>query len=207
MSTRERDIVAYHEAGHALIAQLRPHADPVHKVSIIPRGVAALGYTQQRPTEDRYLMTRAELLDRLDVLLGGRVAEEITFGDVSTGAQDDLQRATHIARHMITQWGMSETLGLGAFEEPDRAFFLPGQGAPRREYSEDTARAIDAEIRGFLEQAYARVLDTLTVRRTALEALAKLLIDHEVVDGEQLSRLVLASHLTRASGSSSGRKC
>jgi cell division protease FtsH len=193
MNARERDIVAYHEAGHALIAQLRPHADPVHKVSIIPRGVAALGYTQQRPTEDRYLMTRAELLDRLDVLLGGRVAEEITFGDVSTGAQDDLQRATDIARHMITRWGMSETLGLGTFEEPNRAAFLPGLGTPR-EYSEDTARAIDAEIRQFLDRAHARVLETLTARRTALETLAKLLIDHEVVDGEQLSRLVPASH-------------
>ena len=194
MSARERDIVAYHEAGHALIAQLRPHADPVHKVSIIPRGVAALGYTQQRPTEDRYLLTRAELLDRLDVLLGGRVAEEITFGDVSTGAQDDLQRATDIARHMITRWGMSETLGLGTFEEQDRAPFLPGRGAPPREYSEDTARAIDAEIRQLLDRAHARVLETLTARRTALETLAKLLIDHEVVDGEQLSRLVPASH-------------
>jgi cell division protease FtsH len=194
MSARERDIVAYHEAGHALVAQLRSHADPVHKVSIIPRGVAALGYTQQRPTEDRYLLTRAELLDRLDVLLGGRVAEEITFGDVSTGAQDDLQRATDIARHMITRWGMSETLGLGTFEEPDRAPFLPGHGIPPREYSEDTARAIDAEIRRFLDAAHARVLETLTARRPALEMLAKLLIDHEVVDGEQLGRLVPPSH-------------
>jgi cell division protease FtsH len=194
MSSRERDIVAYHEAGHALIAQLRPHADPVHKVSIIPRGVAALGYTQQRPTADRYLMTRAELLDRLDVLLGGRVAEELTFGEVSTGAQDDLQRATDIARHMITRWGMSETLGLGTFEEQDRAPFLPGRGTPPREYSEDTARAIDAEIRRFLDGAHDRVLETLTARRTALETLAKLLIDHEVVDGEQLSRLVPPSH-------------
>jgi cell division protease FtsH len=194
MSARERDIVAYHEAGHALIAQLRPHADPVHKVSIIPRGVAALGYTQQRPTEDRYLLTRTELLDRLDVLLGGRVAEEITFGDVSTGAQDDLQRATDIARHMITRWGMSETLGLGTFEEPDRGVFLPGRGTPPREYSEDSARAIDAEIRRFLDGAHTRVLETLTARRPALETLAKLLIDHEVVDGEELGRLVPPSH-------------
>jgi cell division protease FtsH len=166
----------------------------VHKVSIIPRGVAALGYTQQRPTEDRYLLTRAELLDRLDVLLGGRVAEEITFGDVSTGAQDDLQRATDIARHMITRWGMSETLGLGTFEEPDRGVFLPGRGTPPREYSEDSARAIDAEIRRFLDGAHTRVLETLTARRPALETLAKLLIDHEVVDGEELGRLVPPSH-------------
>jgi cell division protease FtsH len=194
MSTRERDIVAYHEAGHALIAQLRPRADAVHKVSIIPRGVAALGYTQQRPTEDRYLLTRAELLDRLDVLLGGRVAEEITFGDVSTGAQDDLHRATDIARHMITQWGMSETLGFGTFEEPDGAAVLPGRSAWAREYSEDTARAIDAEIRWFLDQAHARVVETLTARRAALETLAKLLIDYEVVDGDQLSKLIPPCH-------------
>jgi cell division protease FtsH len=194
MNVRERDIVAYHEAGHALIAQLRPHADRVHKVSIIPRGVAALGYTQQRPTEDRYLLTRAELLDRLDVLLGGRVAEEITFGDVSTGAQDDLQRATDIARHMITQWGMSESLGLGSFEEHDRAAFLPGRATSPRDYSEDTARAIDAEIRQFLDRAHARVLETLTAHRTALETLAKLLIEHEVVEGDQLSGLVPPGH-------------
>jgi cell division protease FtsH len=156
----------------------------------IPRGVAALGYTQQRPTEDRYLLTRAELLDRLDVLLGGRVAEEVTFGDVSTGAQDDLQRATDIARHMITRWGMSDALGLGTFEEPDRAAFLPGRGAAAREYSEDTARAIDAEIRRLLDDAHGRVRETLTARRAALDALAKHLIDHEVIDGEQLARLV-----------------
>ena len=118
INPREKEIVAYHEAGHALVAESRPHADRVQKVSIIPRGVAALGYTQQRPTEDRYLMTRTELLDRLDVLLGGRVAEELTFGDVSTGAQDDLQRATDIARHMITRYGMSEALGLATFEPP-----------------------------------------------------------------------------------------
>ena len=112
MNPKEKETVAYHEAGHALVAESRPNADRVAKVSIIPRGVAALGYTQQLPTEDRYLMTRAELLDRLDVLLGGRVAEEIVFGDVSTGAQNDLQRATDLARHMVTQYGMSETLGL-----------------------------------------------------------------------------------------------
>jgi cell division protease FtsH len=162
----------------------------VHKVSIIPRGIGALGYTQQRPTEDRYLLTRAELLDRLDVLLGGRVAEELTFGDVSTGAQDDLQRATDIARHMITRWGMSETLGLGTFDDQDRGAFLPGRGAAPREYSEDTARAVDAEIRRFLDRAHDRVVETLAARRAELETLAKRLIDHEVVDGDEVGRLV-----------------
>src|SRR5207253_845968 len=115
---REKEIVAHHEAGHAIVAELRPHADRVHKISIIPRGVAALGYTEQAPTEDRYLMTRAELLDRLDVLLGGRVAEEIIFGDVSTGAADDLRRATDMARHMLAQYSMSQKLGLATFAVP-----------------------------------------------------------------------------------------
>src|SRR5207245_3027925 len=111
-NTKKKELVSYHEAGHALVAESREHADRVAKISVIPRGVAALGYTQQQPTEDRYLMTRAELLDRLDVLLGGRVAEEIVFGDVSTGAQDDLQRATDMARHMVARYGMSDALGL-----------------------------------------------------------------------------------------------
>src|SRR6266568_3015301 len=123
INPKEKEIVAYHEAGHALVAEARPHADRVAKISIIPRGVAALGYTQQQPTEDRYLMTRAELLDRLDVLLGGRVAEELVFGDVSTGAQDDLQRASDLVRHMVTQYGMSDELGLGTFERPRSGLF------------------------------------------------------------------------------------
>jgi len=128
MSAREKEIVAHHEAGHALVAELRPHADRVHKISIIPRGVAALGYTEQQPTEDRYLLTRAELLDRLDVLLGGRVAEEIIFGDISTGAANDLQRATDMARHMVAQYSMSDKLGLATFEEPRPTFLALGGG-------------------------------------------------------------------------------
>ena len=151
MNPVEKETVAYHEAGHALVAESRPNADRVTKVSIIPRGVAALGYTLQTPTEDRYLMRRAELLDRVDVLLGGRVAEEIVFGDVSTGAQNDLQRVTDLARHMVTQYGMSETLGLVTFEEPRTNPFLNAAGAGRsREYSEKTAQAIDDEIRGII---------------------------------------------------------
>ncbi|MEX1103114.1 MAG: ATP-dependent zinc metalloprotease FtsH, partial [Dehalococcoidia bacterium] len=158
MSPKEKGIVAYHEAGHALVAEFRERADRVAKISIIPRGVAALGYTQQLPTEDRYLMTRAELLDRLDVLLGGRVAEELVFGDVSTGAQDDLQRATDLARHMITAYGMSDSLGLATFQPPRQAMFLdvPQLAAPR-EYSEETARSIDGEIRALLSAAHERV--------------------------------------------------
>jgi cell division protease FtsH len=190
ISPREKEIVAYHEAGHALVAESRPHADRVAKVSIIPRGVAALGYTQQLPVEDRYLMTRAELADRLDVLLGGRVAEELIFGDVSTGASDDLRRATDIARHMITQYGMSETLGLATFEEPRQALFLTVPSGQPKEYSERTAEAIDSEIQQMLNAAHERVRTTLGARRTTLEALAKRLIQQEVVDRTALVQLI-----------------
>jgi len=190
INPKEKEIVAYHEAGHALVAEARPHADRVAKISIIPRGVAALGYTQQQPTEDRYLMTRAELLDRLDVLLGGRTAEELIFGDVSTGAQDDLQRATDLVRHMITRYGMSEALGLATFEAPRQALFLQVPTGAPREYSEETARVIDAEIQTLLEAAHTRVRATLTAQRALLESLAKLLIAHEVVDRNALTRLL-----------------
>jgi cell division protease FtsH len=190
ISPREKEIVAYHEAGHALVAESRSHADRVAKVSIIPRGVAALGYTQQLPVEDRYLMTRAELADRLDVLLGGRVAEELIFGDVSTGASDDLRRATDIARHMITQYGMSETLGLATFEEPRQALFLTVPSGQPKEYSERTAEAIDSEIQQMLNAAHERVRTTLGARRTTLEALAKRLIQQEVVDRTALVQLI-----------------
>ncbi len=190
INPREKEIVAHHEAGHAIVAESRSHADRVAKVSIIPRGVAALGYTLQQPTEDRYLMTREELLDRLDVFLGGRVAEEIVFGDVSTGAQDDLQRATDIARHMVTRYGMSEELGLTTFEEPRHALFLQIPSGGRKEYSEETARTIDAEIRKLMEASHARVRETLTEKRGILEALAKLLIEREVVDRETIAGLI-----------------
>ena len=190
ISPREKEIVAYHEAGHALVAESRPHTDRVAKVSIIPRGVAALGYTQQLPVEDRYLMTRAELADRLDVLLGGRVAEELIFSDVSTGASDDLRRATDIARHMITQYGMSETLGLATFEEPRQALFLAVPSVQPKDYSERTAEAIDAEIQQMLNAAHERVRATLGARRATLEAVAKRLIQQEVVDRAALVQLI-----------------
>jgi cell division protease FtsH len=204
INPREKEIVAYHEAGHALVAESRPRADRVQKVSVIPRGVAALGYTQQRPTEDRYLMTRLELLDRLDVLLGGRVAEELVFGDVSTGAQDDLQRATDVARHMITRYGMGEALGLATFEPP-RPVFLPVPTSGPREYSERTAEVIDAEIQKLLEAAHGRVLATLTAKRATLEALAKRLIETEVLDREALLALIAASESPRSLAEGPGR--
>jgi cell division protease FtsH len=190
ISPKEKEIVAHHEAGHALVAESRELVDRVTKISVIPRGIAALGYTQQQPTEDRYLMTRAELLDRLDVLVGGRVAEELVFGDVSTGAQDDLQRATDMARHMVTRYGMSQTLGLGTFEAARQALFLNVPSTAPRDYSEDTARRIDAEIEQLLEAAHRRVRETLTAKRELLTALAKLLIEKEVVSRADLDSLL-----------------
>ena len=190
ISPKEKEIVAYHEAGHALVAESREHADRVAKISLIPRGVAALGYTQQKPTEDRYLMTRAELLDRLDVLLGGRVAEELVFGDISTGAQDDLQRATDMARAMVARYGMSEALGLATFEAPRQALFLSVPSMAQREYSEETARRMDAEIEQLLKTARERVRVTLTARRELLTSIAKLLIEKEVVSKADLDALL-----------------
>jgi cell division protease FtsH len=197
INPKEKEIVAYHEAGHAVIAESRELADRVAKISVIPRGVAALGYTQQQPTEDRYLMTRAELLDRLDVLLGGRVAEELIFGDISTGAQDDLQRATDMARHMVARYGMSDVLGLATFEPPRQALFLNIPSMAHREYSEETARRIDAEIAALLKAAHRRVRETLAAKREVLTSLAKLLIEKEVVGRDDLVALLKSSEAAR----------
>ena len=192
INPKEKAIVAYHEAGHALVAESRPHADRVSKISIIPRGVAALGYTQQRPTADRYLMTQAELLDRLDVLLGGRAAEDIVFGDVSTGAQDDLQRATEIVHHMLTQYGMNKTLGLATLERPHQPQFLQ-LPVERPACSEETSRLIDEQTRAMLNDAYVRARHTILAKRSILNSLAELLLEKEVVDRDTLDRLIAAS--------------
>ncbi|WP_175688682.1 ATP-dependent zinc metalloprotease FtsH [Burkholderia anthina] len=191
MNEQEKRTIAYHESGHALVAQSRAHCDPVKKVSIIPRGIAALGYTQQVPTEDRYVLRRSELLDRLDVLLGGRVAEEIAFGDVSTGAQNDLERATALARHMVMQYGMSEKVGLatlddGAPQGVASGVWTPGDGR----CSEHTAQLIDEEVRALLEDAHARVAATLGAQRDALERIARSLLQHESIDHDMLVALI-----------------
>ncbi|EFP63512.1 ATP-dependent metallopeptidase HflB [Ralstonia pickettii] len=194
MNPKEKETIAFHEAGHAIVAEHRPLADRVSKVSIIPRGVAALGYTQQTPTEDRYLLKRSELLDRLDVLLGGRIAEQLIFGDVSTGAQNDLQRATDMARQMITQFGMSDQLGLATYENMPNPLFA-GTGLMQRErneYSESTAQMIDAEVRKLLAEASHRVQATLEGQRTKLDALAQLLLEKEVVDRQDLDMFLSA---------------
>ena len=191
MSRKEKEIVAYHESGHALMAELLGTTDPVHKISIIPRGIAALGYTMQRPTEDRYLMTKQELLDRLAVLLGGRVAEEIIFGEVSTGAHDDLAKSTDIARSMVKEFGMSEKLGQITFEKERRSMFLDvTPGFSSRDYSDETAREIDNEIKRIVENTYNLVKSTLTGNRDLLETVAKTLLEKEVLEGEELRRLI-----------------
>ena len=192
MSPKERERVATHEAGHALVAASVPSADPVHKISIIPRGIAALGYTLQLPTEDRYLLTRSELLDRLAVLLGGRTAEALIFGEVSTGAQNDLQRAADIARRMVKEYGMSERLGALAFEPERRPLFLPGGDgfSGGKPYSEETAREIDQEVKRIVDATEARVRNLLTQGNGHLQAIAQRLLEKEVLEGEELRQLL-----------------
>ena len=165
MNPQEKEIVAFHESGHAIVAESVEHADPVHKISIIPRGIAALGYTQQQPTEDRYLMTRSELLDRLAVLLGGRVAEEQVFGEISTGAQNDLLRATDIARSMVTEYGMSDLMGLVTYERARQPLFFPESFAPSKTYSEKKSAQIDDEVSRVIEEAHQRVRGILSAHR------------------------------------------
>ena len=193
MNAKEKEIVAFHESGHAIVAESVEHADPVHKISIIPRGIAALGYTQQQPTEDRYLMTRSELLDRLAVLLGGRVAEELVFEEISTGAQNDLQRASDIARSMVTEYGMSDRLGLVSYERPRQPMFLPESFSPGKNYSEAKAAQIDEEVTRFVEEAHQRVRKILSERRPVLDDLAHLLSQKESVQGEELRKMLSES--------------
>jgi cell division protease FtsH len=195
LNPQERETVAYHELGHALVALSLPGTDPVHKVSIIPRGVGALGYTIQRPTEDRFLMSREELEDKMAVLLGGRAAEVLVFGRLSTGAADDLQRVTDIARAMVTRFGMIEELGPIVFEREQRSFLNgPGQaaeGAPRT-YSETTAEEIDRLIRGLVSAAFERAKGVLTERSAVLHRAAKELLIRESLTAEELAAFTSA---------------
>src|SRR2546421_855807 len=170
MSQKEREIVAYHESGHAIVATAIPGMDPVHKISIVQRGFGALGYTMQLPLEDRYLMQRKDLMNQLAVLLGGRTAEEIALGEISTGAQNDLQRATDMARAMVTEWGMSDSLGAINYEGAKRPQFLGlGMGNERGLYSEPTAEKIDAEIKRIVNDAHEQARMILTTNREKLE--------------------------------------
>jgi cell division protease FtsH len=193
LNPKEREIVAYHEMGHALLGVSLPGSDPIHKVSIIPRGVGALGYTIQRPTEDRFVMTREELENKMAVLLGGRAAEQVVFGHLSTGAADDLRRVTDIARSMVTKYGMSERLGSVAYDRDPRTFLTgPDLPPPPREqdYAEKTAAAIDDEVRLLVQHAMECALGILREKRGILERSARRLLEKETLDEKELTELI-----------------
>jgi cell division protease FtsH len=191
LNPEERKVVAYHEMGHALVAMSTPGSDPVHKISIIPRGIGALGYTIQRPTEDRYLMTRAELENKMMVLLGGRAAEAVVFDHLSTGAADDLGKVSDIARSMVMRYGMVESLGHVSYLEERPPFLtVPGAPPPRREFSEDTAREIDNAVRELVGKAFERARELLEQKREALERGAQLLLQKETLVEEDLRAIV-----------------
>jgi cell division protease FtsH len=191
LNEKERRTVAYHEMGHALVAMTLPGSDPVHKISIIPRGVGALGYTIQRPTEDRFLMTTSELENKMAVLLGGRAAEHVVFAEISTGAADDLQKVANIARSMVTRFGMAESLGQVAYEwDPGQFLPVPGGAVARpREFSEATAREIDAAVKGLVDRAFAKAVGILTDQRAILERGAQLLLAKETLTEDDLGAL------------------
>ncbi|MFH1017986.1 MAG: ATP-dependent zinc metalloprotease FtsH [Pseudomonadota bacterium] len=191
LSRREKEIVAHHEAGHALVSALRNSADKVHKISIIPRGIGALGFTLQLPTEDRYLMTRDELLTKVEILLGGRASESVVFGDLSTGAADDLNRATDIIRSMITRYGMGKSLGPATVEE-ERTPMLIDRGtiSSGKNFSEQTAREIDVEVRDTMAQRMEAVTELLRSKLPILKAVASRLLEKETLSGEEFTAIV-----------------
>ena len=192
LNPKERKVVAYHEMGHALVAMSLPGTDVVHKVSIIPRGVGALGYTIQRPTEDRFLMSRGELENKMAVLLGGRAAETVVFDEISTGAADDIAKASNIARSMVTRFGMSETLGQIAYEDEPQRFLgpMPMPTGLERHYSEETARKIDDAVRELVEKAFEKAMAILKEKRATLDKAAEELLQKETLNSEELSRLI-----------------
>ena len=187
----EKRRVAYHEAGHALVAEVLPTTDPVRKVTIIPHGIAALGHTQQLPTQDRHLYTKEELLDRIAVLLGGRAAEEVVLQTVSTGAQDDLQRASEMARSMVAELGMSDRLGPYAVEHGPKSLFLDTHTRPASVYSEAMAQRIEQEAQAIIEHMHRRACQILVEHRDKLEVLAQYLLQYEVIDQQTLTTLLL----------------
>ena len=192
LNPKERKVVAYHEMGHALVAMSLPDMDAVHKVSIIPRGIGALGYTIQRPTEDRFLMSRGELENKLVVLLGGRAAETVVFDEISTGAADDIAKASDIARSMVTRFGMADTLGQIAYEDEPQRFLgpMPMTTGLERRYSEETARKIDDAVRELVDKAFENAMTILKEKRATLDKAAEELLQKETLGGEELSRLI-----------------
>jgi len=192
INPKEKEIVAYHELGHAIVAMTLPETDPVQKISIIPRGIAALGYTMQVPTEDRFLMRRTELLNRIATLLGGRAAEEIIFDDISTGAHNDISRATDIARSMVKEYGMSRHLGQVYLAHKKQGQFLNANLEGGGDYSEMTSHLIDKEIRQIIDEQYNEALDILRSNRDILEKTAAELLESEVIEGQALRALSAA---------------
>jgi cell division protease FtsH len=190
INKKERETVAYHELGHAIVALSLPGVDPVQKISIIPRGIAALGYTLQVPTEDRFLMARSELLNKICTLLGGRAAEEVIFSDISTGAHNDLSKATDIARSMVTEYGMSQELGQVYLSPEKRPQFLDMAGGSRVEYSESTAELIDKEIKSIISEQYERALEIIREKEDDLKFVSQVLLEKEKIDGDELRKLL-----------------
>ncbi len=203
LNDKEKKIVAYHEVGHALVASLMPGSDRVEKISIVPRGMAALGYTLQLPTEDRFLLDETELKGQITTLLGGRAAEEVVFGSITTGASNDLQRATDLAERMVTTYGMSKILGPLAYQRGQQTMFLDGgmSNNPRRAVSERTSESIDHEVKEIVETAHQQALSILKHNRDLLETAATQLLEREVIEGEKLQGLlnqaqIPADHVT-----------
>lgn len=182
--------MAYHEVGHALVGALMPGGGKVAKISIVPRGMAALGYTLQMPTEDRFLMSESELKDQIATMLGGRAAEEVVFNSITTGASNDLQRATDLAERMVTTYGMSKVLGPLAYERGENNFLGQGMGNPRRMVSDDTAKAIDEEVKSIVENAHQQAVDILDKNRDLLEQIAQEILEVEVIEGGKLHSLL-----------------
>ena len=189
MSRKEREVIAFHESGHALVGHVLENSDPIHKISIISRG-QALGYTMQVPEEDHFLSSRDEMLDQIAVLLGGRTAEELYCGDITTGASNDLERATKIAREMVTRYGMSEELGTQVFGEAQHEVFLGRDYAQKNDYSAETAKRIDDEIERIMREAHDRARKVLAARDEQIHTMAKVLLERETVEGEVVDALL-----------------
>jgi cell division protease FtsH len=191
LSDEEKNLVAFHESGHALAACLLPHADPLDKVTILPRG-QALGVTEQIPDVERHNFKQSYLYDRIGVMLGGRGAEKLIFSEVSSGAEEDLKQATNLARHMVTHWGMSDKIGPVAFRRGEEHIFLGREMAQQRDFSEHTAEVIDAEVSRLLKAREADIARLLEQHRSLLEALAKALLEKETLESAEIQDLIAA---------------
>jgi cell division protease FtsH len=201
ISDHEKEVIAYHETGHALVMKGLSHTDPVHKVSIISRGMA-LGWTLSLPEEDKYLVSRDELMDQIAGIMGGRVAEEIVFGDITSGAENDIQKATQLARRMVTQWGMSDKLGNVAMGHREELVFLGRDLGEQRNYSEEVAAVIDEEIRSIVNHGYQTAKTILTKQRRKMDAVVEKLKEVETIDGKELDEILAREEPAAAASSS-----